>query len=259
MGAALETARRLRAHGEHSSYPPAVCWGACLEADGHAKAGNADEAEQAARAGRKAAACRFDRLMAELALGMTLITTGRTEDGLALLEGAPWRTDRIGALYFAYAGDVAFGRALAAAGRVKEGLDWLRDGIAWFERIGNSRAACMAALELARILIEDTDHPGQSEGFQRRLRALFAGATSPVDEARTCLERVLAAKQTLSMHDACAEALMLRARLAERDKNLTTARAALAEAHALAASLEWLPLEQRINTEIRRLGAIGDQ
>ncbi len=70
---------------------------------------------------------------------------------------------------------------------------------------------------------------------------------------------MLAAGQDLSMHDACAEALMLRARLAERDKDLVAARAALAEAHPLAASLEWLPLEQRINTEIRRLGAKGDQ
>jgi len=258
VGVALETARRLRAHGEHSNYPPAVCWGACLEADGHAKAGNVAEAEQAARAGREAAACGFDLLMADLALGMTLVTTGRTEDGLALLNKAPWRTDRIGALYFAYAGDVAFGRALAAAGQVKEGLDWLRDGVEWFERIGNRRAACMAALELARILIEDTDQPGPREGLRLRLRTLFAGAASPVDEARICLDRVLAAKQALSMHDACAEALMLRARLAERDKDLAAARAALAEAHALAASLEWLPLEQRINTEIRRLGAQGD-
>ncbi len=61
------------------------------------------------------------------------------------------------------------------------------------------------------------------------------------------------------MTQAKRRALMLRARLAERDKDLATARAALAEAHALAASLEWLPLEQRINTEIRRLGAKGDQ
>jgi tetratricopeptide (TPR) repeat protein len=259
IGVALKTARRMRAHGEHSSYPPAVCWGACLEADGHAKAGNADEAEQAARAGREVAACRFDHLMADLALGMTLVTIGRTEDGLALLKKAPWRTDRIGALYFAYAGDVAFGRALAAAGQVKEGLDWLRDGIVWFERIGNRRAACMAALELARILIEDANHPGPRKGLRLRLRALIAGATSPFDEARVCLDQVLAARQDLSMHDACAEALMLRARLAERDQDLATARAALTEAHALAASLEWLPLEQRINTEIRRLGAKGDQ
>jgi hypothetical protein len=232
-----------------------VCWGACLEADGHAKAGNAAEAELAARAGREAAACGFDLLMADLALGMTLVTTGRTEDGLALLEAAPWRTDRIGALYFAYAGDVAFGRALAAAGQVKEGLDWLRDGIEWFERIGNRRASCMAALELARILIEDGDRSGQREGLRWRLRALFAGATSAVDEAGICLNRVLAARNALSMHDACAEALLLRALLAERNRDIAAARAALAEAHAIAVTLDWLPLEQRINSEIRRLGA----
>ena len=67
----------------------------------------------------------------------------------------------IGALYFAYAGDVAYGGALAAAGRIKEALDWLRGGIAWFGRVGNRRATCMAALELARILIDTADrtHP----------------------------------------------------------------------------------------------------
>jgi hypothetical protein len=148
---------------------------------------------------------------------------------------------------------------LAAAGQVKDGLDWLRGGVAWFEHIGNRRAACMAALELARILIEDADHPGPREGLRLRLRALIAGAANPFDEARICLDRVLAARQDLSMHDACAEALMLRARLAERDNNFAAARAALAEAHELAASLDWLPLEQRINTEIRRLGAQGDR
>jgi hypothetical protein len=259
VGVALETARRLRAFGEHSNYPPAVCWGACLEADGHAKAGNAAEAELAARAGREGAACGFDLLMAELGLGMTLVTTGRAGEGLALLEKAPWRTDRIGALYFAYAGDVAFGRALAAAGRTQEGFDWLRDGIAWFDGIGNRRAACTAALELARILIEHAGQPGPSKGIRLRLGALFGGVTDPFGEARVCLDRVLAQHQALSMHDAGAEALMLRAHLAERDKDLAGARAALAEAHALAESLEWLPLEQRINTEIRRLGAQGDR
>ena len=58
IGAALEIARHMRAHGEQSNYPPAVCWGACLEGDGHAKAGNAIEAEKAGLAGREAAACR---------------------------------------------------------------------------------------------------------------------------------------------------------------------------------------------------------
>jgi class 3 adenylate cyclase len=259
IGTALEIARHMRAHGEQSNYPPAVCWGACLEGDGHAKAGNAIEAEKAVLAGREAAACRFDHLMAELSLGIILVTSGRVEEGLTLLKKAPWRTDRIGALYFAYAGDVAFGKALAAAGQVKEGLDWLRDGIIWFERMGNRRAVCMAALEIARILIEDSRDSEPSRGLRLRLPTLFSRARDPYDEARVCLDRVLAAKSDLDMNDACAEALLLRVLLAEREGNQAAARAALAEAQVLAGPLEWLPLDQRINSEICRIGAHSDQ
>ncbi len=252
IGTALAIARRLRDLGEQNSYPPAVCWGACLEADGHAKTGNHVEAEQAAIAGREAAACRFDDLMAELSLGMTLVSSGRNDEGLTLLKKAPWRTDRIGALYFAYAGDVALGTALAASGRVKEALDWLRDGIRWFERIGNRRALSMAALELGRILIEDSGASRARNGLRSQLRSLFSGGPTPTAEAHACLDRVLAEKSALAMHDVCAEALLLKARLAERDGDRSAARAALADAEQLAGSLEWLQLEQRINSESRR-------
>lgn len=218
IGLALEVARRLRAYGERGNYPPAVCWGACMEAHGEAQAGNAAEAEQAARAGRDAAASGFDRLMADLALGMTLVAIGRTTEGLALLETVPWRTERIGALYFAYAGDVAYGGALAAAGRIEEALDWLRSGIVWSERVGNRRAACMAAMELARILIDTADrHRSPSRGLGQRLRTLFASAADPCEEARVHLDQVLPASEALAMQSARAEVMMLHARLAERD------------------------------------------
>ena len=225
-----------------------------MEGHGQAKAGNATEAERAARAGRDAAACQFDRLMADLALGMTLTAIGRIEEGLALLKAAPWRTEQIGALYFAYAGDVAYGGALAAAGRIKEALDWLRGGIAWFGRVGNRRAACMAALELARILIDAADrtHP-PGAGLGSRLRTLFNRAAEPYEEAQACLDQVLSSGEALAMQSARAEAMMLQARLAERDNDLARARIVLSEAQALAAPLDWLPLEQQINAEIRRL------
>jgi tetratricopeptide (TPR) repeat protein len=258
VGDALEIARKMRAHGEQSDYPPAVCWGACLEADGHAKAGNAIDAERAAQAGREAAACRFDVLMAELSLGMALVTLGQIDEGLPLLSKAPWRTDRIGALYFAYAGDVAYGKALAASGQFNEGLNWLRDGIDWFQSIGNHRAANMAALELARILIEHVGQPVARRGLRQRLRWMFSGATDPTDEARTCLDQVLAQSHELSMFSARAEALVLRAHLAELEDDITTARAALGEAQGLTVSLGWLPLDQRVNSEIRRLDQASD-
>jgi hypothetical protein len=182
---------------------------------------------------------------------------GRIEEGLPLLSKAPWRTDRIGALYFAYAGDVAYGRALAAAGQVKEGVNWLRDGIAWFERVGNHRAVGMAALELARILIEDSNQSGAHGGIRQRVHRLLSGARNPYDEARLCLDRVIAQKQKLTMHGSCAEALVLQAKLAELEGDLSSARAALAEAQGLTAALGWLPLDQLVNSEIRRIGEAG--
>lgn len=253
VSVALATAQNLRAFGQHSGYPPAECWGACLEADSQAKVGNKREAEQAARAGCEAAACPFDRLMADLALGMTLVAVGRSEEALTFLGAAPWRTERIGALYFAYAGDVAYGRALAASGQVREGCDWLRGGMDWFGRLGNRRAACMAAYALAEVLTESAARAG-GDGARWRLARMFRRASDPREEAEGCLEHALTAAGELDMQAVRVEALMLRARLCEWRGDSTAARAALSEAQVLAGNLGWLLLEQRVNAEIRRFG-----
>ena len=126
-----------------------------------------------------------------------------------------------------------------------------------YERsLGAQSRRSLLAHRSGRIAANFFSAPTRESYLPFRLHQNELFACSPPE---ICLDRVLAAKQALSMHDACAEALMLRARLAEQDKDLAAARAALAEAHALAASLEWLPLEQRINAEIRRLGAQGGQ
>ncbi len=255
VAAALETARGLSAFGEQTGYPPALCWGACMRADAEARAGNAAEAEEAARVGREAAACEFDRLMADLALGITLAAVGRTEAGLELLARAPWRTDRIGALYFAYAGDVAYGRALCEAGQLERGLGWLRDGVDHFEQIGNQRAACMAALEMARIEARQGTEPARGGRFSRGFRSLFKPRRDIRPEMRKWLEYVLVRGEPLDMCGARAEAYLLLAGLAEREEGVAAARAHLDEARALARPLGWLSLEQQINAEIRRLGS----
>jgi class 3 adenylate cyclase/tetratricopeptide (TPR) repeat protein len=253
LAAALEAARGLSAFGERTGYPPALCWGACMRADAEARAGNLVEAERAARVGQAAAACEFDRLMAELALGMTLAAVGRTEAGLELLARAPWRTDRIGALYFGYAGDIAYGRALCEAGELERGLAWLRDGVEHFERIGNQRAACMAALELARIGSGQSADPAQGGLFRRGLRSLLKPRRDIRLEMREWLAHVLVRGEPLEMCGARAEAHLLLAGLAERDEGVAAAQYHLDEARALARPLGWLSLEQQINAEIRRL------
>jgi len=252
IGSALEAARKLRTFGEQGRYPPAVCWGACLEAEGEARAGNAAEAKRIAAEASAAAACGFDRLMADLVTGVVLLRSGDVSAGLALLERAPWRTERIGAFYLAYAGDVAFGRALAEAGRLEEARRWLRDGMAWFRRMGNRRAECMAALELARTLTADSRDPQRLGRLGSAVGRFFSRSGDWRTEASRCVEHCIAAGGALEMHELRAEALMMHARIADPDS--PGIEEALTEAHDIAARLEWLPLKQRVNAEMRRLG-----
>ncbi len=72
-------------------------------------------------------------------------------------------------------------------------------------------------------------------------------------------DQVLSTGEALSMQSARAEARMRHAGLAERDKIFAAARAARFEAQALAAPLDWIPLEQRINAEIRQLSPKANQ
>ena len=125
---ARNAAQDLIDFGVRSGYPPATCWGYCILADSEMHAGNLREAEEAALAGRAAAACNFDHLVADLCLGMILCGVGKRDQGLEILSRAPWRSERIGSFLFAYTADIAYGRALMEDGRRDEGREWLRQG-----------------------------------------------------------------------------------------------------------------------------------
>lgn len=233
IGAAVEQADRLQAMGRRDSYPPAECWGACLMALSQVAAGNRSEALAAAQQGLDAAASGFDRLMADLALGMTLVAADDPEQGVARLSTAPWRTERIGAFYFAYAGDTAYGRGLVRAGRVDEGITWLRDGVRWFEASGHRRAKCFAMLGMLEAAFEIGD----------------------AKEAQFWYERIVGEAASAGMDGTQAEAHAIAADLAERAGDLDAAIARNAAARAIAEPLGWLALEQQLNGQARRLEA----
>jgi hypothetical protein len=236
IGAAVKEAERLQAMGSRDSYPPAECWGACLMALSQAAAGNHSEAVVAAKQGVAAAASGFDRLMADLALGMTLIAADEPAQGVARLSTAPWRTERIGAFYFAYAGDAAYGRGLVRAGRVEEGTAWLRDGVRWFDASGNRRGKCLAMLGMLEAASEAGD----------------------VKEARFLHEQIGDEAARVGMQGVQAEAHAIAADLAEGAGDLDAAVATNAAARAIAERLGWLALEQRVNWQARRLEARRD-
>lgn len=246
---AHEAATRLIEEGARSGYPPAACWGACMLADSEMRAGNSEQARRHAEDGKRAAACHFDRLMAELSWGSVLLGGGDSGAALQVLDQMPFRSERIGALFFGYASDAAYGRALIEEGRTAEGLAWLTEGQAHFADQGNERAALLCGLERARALVREN---GLREDRRRGFGLLFGrrAQTTPqtLDELlRNLVERGKAA----GMRGLAVEALLI---AAERCGPVSEAEALLAEAQDLVKGLGWLALEQRVAAAPRNPG-----
>ncbi|MEW9922293.1 AAA family ATPase [Marimonas sp. MJW-29] len=231
VGVAAEEASYLQAMGSRDNYPPAECWGACLLALSQAEAGNLKDAFAAAEHGVASAASGFDRLMADLALGMVLVAADDPSPGLARLSNAPWRTERIGAFYFAYAGDAAYGRGLVRGGQLEEGTAWLREGMRWFDTLGNRRGKCLSMLGLLEA----------------------AAKTGDATQARLWFERTTNEAARAGMRGVQAEAHLIVADVYERIGDLDVAMAENSAAKVLVQPLGWLALEQRLNAQARRL------
>ncbi len=228
---AVKIAELLFELGDHDNYPPAECWGACLLAVSHAAAGNSMEAFQFARTGMEVAASGFDRLMSELALGMTHVALGEPAQGLEHLAKAPWRSEQIGAFYFAYAGDASYGTALIQTGRTTEGVKWLQAGITYFEDRGNIRAACISRLELLKYL----------------------ATSAPASESRRVLQEIQDNATGLAMDGLCAEAMGIGSEIEVRAGRPEKALQLIKDGTKICAPLGWLALEQRLNQASQRI------
>ncbi|WP_162798292.1 AAA family ATPase [Sulfitobacter sp. SK011] len=233
---AVNVAGSLFEIGDYDTYPPAECWGACLLAVSHAAARNSNKALHFARAGMESAASGFDRLMSELALGMTHVALGEPEQGLERLSKAPWRSEQIGGFYFAYAGDAAYGTALIQTGRSEEGAKWLEKGITYFEERGNFRAASISRLELLKYNIT-------SRKFL---------------DARRIFQEIQDSAINLEMDGLRSEAIGLVADMEFRAKNLDTANQLIEQAIQICTPLGWLALEQRLNQTALRIKNASD-
>ncbi len=246
---AHQAATALIEEGTRSGYPPAACWGACMLADSEMRAGNLEQARRHAEDGRNAAACSFDRLMAELSWGSVLLGAGDSAAALEVLGRMPFRSERIGALFFGYACDAAYGRALIDEGRTAEGLAWLAEGQAHFAQQGNERAALLCGLERARALGGKTG--GREErrwGFGRFFGRRGEASAEGLDEL---LKGLVERGKAIGMRALTVEALLMSA---ERLGPGGAADALLADAQDMAKGLGWLALEQRVAAAARNPG-----
>ncbi len=152
VDAARSVADSLVDVGRSGGYPPALNWGHCMQSYCAAEAGELTAASEFAHAARSAAQCAFDNLMADLCLGIVQARRGDIEACKALLGRSQRLGDQVGSLFFAYASEADYGRALAEAGEMVHAVEWLSASQAAFEAASHPRAAALCALALGEIL-----------------------------------------------------------------------------------------------------------
>ena len=201
MANAREQARILISLGQRTGYPPALSWGNCMLAYTETSEQNYDVAMDSVELARQHAQCGFDRIMADATRGILLAANGDASHAIAYLGRAQRLGDEIGSLFFAFASEVSYGRALAALGEREKALAWLKECLAFYSSTGNRRAAALAALALG-----DLDSAIAPDHFDRAIAlARETGMDGVLAQAHLSLAEV-GAPVDKTMHLAAAEA-----------------------------------------------------
>jgi class 3 adenylate cyclase/tetratricopeptide (TPR) repeat protein len=218
--------------GAETSYPPALTWGNCMAAYVEALSGNLDKAMGHCDLAEEAAECAFDRLAVDLCKGVILQECGRPNKALEQFERAERRVHSVGSFFFGYASVVAKGRALIDAGKTEEGIQLLSEAINQFDEAGHHRAVTMAQISLWETQVED-------------------GKTSSSD--MEALIRAVEAANDLGMIGHKARGFAALGIWARAAGHKSESVQYFTEAKSAASQLEWLALEQRINSLSARL------
>ena len=247
----IDEARRwaeaCMALGHRTGYPPALCWGLCMRAHVAFSDGHHRDAETLAREAQAGAQCAFDRQIAEMSLGFALVGQERLDEGIPLLSRAQRLGDGVGAPYFAYAGEVIHGRALAAAGDRKRGLAWLRASRAYFLSIDHRRAAALASLAIGELeAVGAIQRP--CAGSDKAGDALQA-SEADTEAARHLQEAIALAKAT-AMDGVQVQAHLMLAKLTSSGAPGEHARRHLDAAERLVRPLSWAALQRRVDQAI---------
>jgi tetratricopeptide (TPR) repeat protein len=151
MARAIAQAELLISYGTRTGYPPALCWGSCMLAHALICEDKLETAQSIVDFAQQNAQCRNDLLLTDSTRGVLLAAQGEPEGASEYLGHSMRLGDEVGSLYFAYFGDVVYGRVLAAQGRHRDALSWLTEGLAFFRENGHRRAEAMAALALGEL------------------------------------------------------------------------------------------------------------
>jgi class 3 adenylate cyclase len=197
---------------------------------------------------RKTAATTFDRNAGMMASATGLLLEGRLEEGLAqLLALKKWALGN-GWLYSASGVDFAAGPALAATGRIAEGIRMLKAGIAACEATGSRAMASWNRLSLAELYLQmlSSKKRPSIRFVLSNLGAIIWVSMFGNRRARQLLDEVVQNDQIHELSTARGWIELSLARLCILKKQPDLARQHLAKAHLAAAAQNSVPMSNEI-------------
>jgi tetratricopeptide (TPR) repeat protein len=233
--------------GRETGYPPASSWGFCIRACARSWAEDYEGAVMDAREAVRVGQSKYDRLMAKMTLGSSLVLAGNTAEGRRLLEEA--KEERVGRsmIGFMYWPDTVYGLALLSSDDPVLGLEELEGSFRRFLDLGHFRAAGQVGLVIGEAygrMAHGREHfPHSAARMNHQLSPCLPDAGARALES---LKRALDLAQETEMDGVAAEALLGLAALANAEGRSDEARNYLSRAQDKARTLDRPTLERSV-------------
>ncbi|MER9947804.1 adenylate/guanylate cyclase domain-containing protein [Mesorhizobium sp. M0047] len=248
IGQAKEWADKSIQLANRTGYPPARSLGLMMSSFAMAVAGDATTALSEGEAAFAASGGHTEQLGANCAIAIALLSAGRTPEAVSAFETVYQQIESAGFHAMLTAVEVPKWAAVAASGRLKEGLAGLENAIELFSRWGNSRMVAWANLVLGQIYVQIASAPRPALSKLLREPYLLRLGLSAPGRARTHLAEAvrlarLAETPGFLMQALMAGALPPVAKLDKRSPHLL-------EARKIAVELGAAPLVEQIDRVI---------
>ncbi|MDA9981605.1 AAA family ATPase [Gammaproteobacteria bacterium] len=242
IGKAREWTTMSIALGEDTEYSPASVWGLCIRSFVEVCDENQEAAVLDSREAVRLAQSKYDRLMAKMTLGSSLVIQGEADEGMEILEQAKQERVGLSMMGFMYWPDIVYGIGLVSLDQPGDGTEWLRITHQRFLELGNRRAAGLAAVTLGELNLD-----------------MAVENNSPVaGETLHYLQEAVQLGQDTAMDGIVARALLGLAALSKAEQKHSEAMSYIERTQTLVAPLGYTALERKISDAVTRQAEYSD-
>ena len=242
--------------GRRRGYAGAIGWGFVEIAYADAFSERFEDAIQHADEGVRLSAGPADRLVCLGIKGLAMAFAGQAPEGLALLRKVSREVFDNGYLEVATLTEVSIGTAMVLAGDMANGVRWIEDAIGRMQRWNSMHAAAIGRLVLGEIYLKIALGKDKPPPTVLLRNAFFLLRTIPFAKTKALQQFEEAARigRDARLSGTIAQALMGMGVVHRASKRLPEAQRSLREAKAVAATIKWRFLNDKIDAELEALG-----